>query len=421
MLAVLRLFTQWLKKRMSPCVWRVTKWLLLLAAGLLLIDFGLKIWRCEIAFSTTISTYMLLWLAAEYACEKSSIATNIRVAILSVIFSLFLSEIVLRYWLKYPETYTEANGGDYQSEYCTQQVINTFWRPSKEEPTLWLNKFEPYAMRNSADAETTIRPLEMFNALGTRGPLPKKNKKVVACLGDSFTESVCVAIDSSYPYLLEKQLQKCNPDVEVLNAGISGNDPFYDFVMLQYLKKRFNISAAVFLINTTDINEVMYRGGMERFKANATLQFVPRPWWERLYGLSYVVRIIAHNAFKLDFNFHTDQERLLLEQKAISELYSLFLQQVIPYCNKNNIQLILAFHPIEDELSNPSNYTRLVNPLKKLNQVHTVDAFGAIKKQNAITPLYYPVDRHFYGKGYQIIANTIADSIFISSVINNTL
>lgn len=403
---------------MSPQAWRVAKWALLLLAGLLLLDFGLKIWRCEIAFSTTVTAYVLLWVAAEYFCKKQKEAINLRISILAVIFSMFTAEIVLRYWLKYPQTYSEANGGEYLSEYCTQQIINTFWRPSKQEPTLWLNKFEPYAMRNSADAESNTRPLEKFNAIGTRGSLPQKNKKVILCLGDSFTESVCVTIDSSYPYLLEKQLQKIDPEVEVLNAGISGNDPFYDFIMLQHLKDSFHITNAVFLINTTDINEVLYRGGLSRFVAGGTLQFAPRPWWERLYGLSYIVRLVSVNLLKLDYNFHTDKERVALENKAINELFNLFSQHVIPYCQKNNIQLTLAFHPIESELNTPEPYNKLLRPMQQLKGITLVDIFDTIKKQNTLTPLYYPLDRHFYGKGYQILANSIAARIFMQPAAN---
>src|SRR5207253_1377665 len=149
-------------------------------------------------------------------------------------------------------------------------------------------------------------------------------------------------IDSSYPVLLENYLRNTDPKIEVFNAGISGNDPFFDFKALQKLSQEFNVHAAVFLVNSTDIEDVLHRGGDERFAPDGTVHYQPTPRWERLYACSYLFRLLIHNFFKFDFCYHTEQEHLQLEQKACQKLHRLFTEQIIPYCRAKNIRLIIA-------------------------------------------------------------------------------
>lgn len=49
------------------------------------------------------------------------------------------------------------------------------------------------------------------------------DKFTIAILGDSLTEGYGVARDSAYPALLEKQLKTKNPEIRIVNAGVSGS------------------------------------------------------------------------------------------------------------------------------------------------------------------------------------------------------
>ncbi len=52
---------------------------------------------------------------------------------------------------------------------------------------------------------------------------PAKDKLTIAILGDSLTEGYGLSKDSAFPSLLEKKLKPDHPNVQVINAGVSGS------------------------------------------------------------------------------------------------------------------------------------------------------------------------------------------------------
>jgi lysophospholipase L1-like esterase len=340
---------------------------------------------------------------------------------LTVFFSsLFLGEMYIRFIHRYPLTYSEENGRGYSSSYLSQPIYN-FRRLyiTKGNKDLLTFEFVPYEKRDisSISSDEVIRPTENYNILGLRGPLPSGKKKIVACFGDSFTEGACAIADSCYPAILASILNHFDKPHDVINAGISGNDPFYDFQMLKKLSSKYNISTAVFLMNGTDLSDVIQRGGNERFVSPRNLQLKPTPWWERIYAVSFIFRLYVHNVLKLNYQFKNAEQEITEKQASVQTLANLFQKQIIPYCKSHNINVVVAQHPLNWEMQDTANYISLESRLQQLKGICYVNTYDSIKLQNTKQPLYYKLDLHFNHEGYRIIAKNIYEEAVRSKML----
>jgi hypothetical protein len=360
-------------------------------------------------FTTTIALYVGLLLVSTFIVLvlNQSLFKFYIVFVILIVFFIF--EFSLRYIVKQPLTYSEKNGGTYFSSTRTlnkglQQLLDESRR--KDVHTL---EFAPKEWRNVADAEDKIKPRERYNRLGMRGQIPGRRERLIITLGDSFTEGVCVTYENSYPKVLEELIKNKDSSFGVLNAGTSGNDPFFDFKMLQKLNNQFNIHTAIFLLNTTDINDVIIRGGNERFLDNGMLKYQTGPLWEYLFASSCIFRVIALHIFKVDYNLQTFRQANRAKKQANNKICLLFENDIVPFCNLNNINLIVALHPMEWDLElGKDDYMMLSENLSAIPEIKFIDTYQYILNAWGNDPhLYYEIDGHFNENGYYTIANTI--------------
>lgn len=335
---------------------------------------------------------------------------NIQTLIFSTLLVFFSSEIILRFIVKYPLTYSEKNGGFYRSRTNDLNKNIDVLLSEPHRKNVHTLEFRPNQWRDPADVEDKVFPKERYNRLGFRGLIPGRKQKFFVALGDSFTESVCVNYQNSYPKILENLLQENHINAGVLNAGLSGNDPFFDWKMLLKLNNQFPVHTAIFLLNCNHTNNVAIRGGHERFLPNGRLQYNSNtPWWEPFYAYSCLFRLIAHDIFNYNYNLHSPKLAEQLETEAVIKIKNLFENDVIPYCKKENIQLIVAMHPLIWNMGYTDPYFEFRDSLLSIPNLNFVDTYSSIFKENEIQDLYYPIDQHFNEKGYKIIAEEIAD------------
>ena len=114
-----------------------------------------------------------------------------------------------------------------------------------------------------------------INSLGLRGREVSAAKKDstyrIIVFGDSFTEGFGAPGDSTYPSLLEKELNRTYTGTfEVINAGVIGSDPFYCYKLLVDRFLAYEADLVIFSINNSDITDYIFRGGLERFRADGT-------------------------------------------------------------------------------------------------------------------------------------------------------
>lgn len=236
----------------------------------------------------TIGMYIMISWVLIYVIKRIALPQGLIIAV--VVFSILMLGIDL--WLRTKidyQGYVEKNGGyAYYSNYKFHNLFTPAYEPNAE----------PNSVNTEEKPEFTYT--HNYNNMGYKGPnivSKKKGEYRIAMLGDSWTEGIGTPDDSSGPALLQKKLDALYPSshINVLNFGKSGSDPVYALHMLKTNFIDFKPDMVVLNINGSDVNDIISRGGMERYHSDGSLHLRAGPWWEFFYGYSFIVRAFVHN------------------------------------------------------------------------------------------------------------------------------
>jgi lysophospholipase L1-like esterase len=321
----------------------------------------------------------------------------VALSITSVIVALVIAEVGLRIAGVYASYNEKNNGGSYISPWCKPLMPG------------WLWTYKPNDQFNT-DSKEFAHPVKT-NSLGMNAPewpVQKTKPLRIACIGDSFTEGVGAPADSTYPAQLEKLLDTA----EVMNCGVSGSDPVFGYMLLKEKLLAYQPDVVVVAINNSDISDVYYRGGFERFAPGNKMVY-PAPWWEPLYAHSYVVRLFIHKALHYNRFMVREDEWPKEEQKSLNILAKTMVD-IQGLCKGNHIRCIFLLHPFRFEVREQKMVCQpLANsPNDSMEVVNMYEVFeeNGVREQNA-DEYFWPNDSHNTPKGYALFARSVADKI----------
>jgi hypothetical protein len=101
----------------------------------------------------------------------------------------------------------------------------------------------------------------------------------ILALGDSLTEGDGAHADSTWLKFLERNLKKypIQRNLTFMNAGVCGSDPFYSYVLLKDRLIRYKPDLVLLALNASDLNDLLIRGGMERFLPDGSVKYKNPP------------------------------------------------------------------------------------------------------------------------------------------------
>jgi hypothetical protein len=248
-------------------------------------------------------------------------------------------------------------------------------------------------------------PDEFCNELGTRGPLPLKGRRVVYVMGDSFAEGAGAPLDSTYPFMLQNYLRKFDPNYSVLNLGVTGFDLFQEWNIFLKNYSRYSPREAYFLVNTTNIGEIITRGGKERFLPDGKLKYTDGPWWEPIYAVSFVFRLFIHSLYNLDWFLLTPEQYMVHEAIALQKMKMLVEGEMSIWAKQHGVTIRLILQPMHHELYEQEGmYSKLKTTLDKMEGVEIYDSRPYLTELAKRERLYWEIDRHFRPSGYMHLA-----------------
>lgn len=373
--------------------------------------------------SILLATYMLFALATQILHSNSAklFLSNIMSKspkhklyyLILVILPFIIPYTIVEIYLRVDgglDTYAEKTGNSYRS-YYNQEPKSIYWsHPINTVYTIDQGDF-------TYDYDTNeIGLRERRNAISD----PDTSVFRILTLGDSFTEGFGAPPDSAWPRVLESSEIKIDltngRKIQVYNAGMAGSDPFFNFVMLRDKLLGFKPDLVIQTVNTSDLTDYLFRGGMERFKNGKTV-FRKGPWWEVLYRFSYTFRLVSHSVFNYDFMLIDNSARLQLYDKAISDYLSLFSEQFAEMAADHDFSIAYVIQPMPSDLRFVGDeYKRLIK-LDSLLKEQGLQSFEILKPMKARigqdTTFHYSweVDGHYNSKGYWEMGKIIADSV----------
>lgn len=309
------------------------------------------------------------------------------------------------------ETYSEKLTGNYQYFY-------------KQQKPSWFLVWSPNSSFEHHQEEFNY--LNHYNDLGHReidfSDFQKDSSAIkIVCLGDSFTEGDGTPYDSSWVRFFESNIRNAlDTNVLCYNAGVCGSDVFYNGVMLKEKLIQAKPSVVIECVNKSDITDIYYRGGKERFNEDGTLNSPNEKWWEPLYKYSYTFRIVIVSLGPYDKNLinqwtldRDELQSLNMMSAKISETYQLCKSHNISYC------LILMPLPSDANFRTKVAFQTLPELLPKdIPVINLFPSFYSAFDTLDIRAYSWEKNGHYNGRGYQLMGEQISN-IFLQKGINN--
>jgi len=249
---------------------------------------------------------------------------------------------------------------------------------------------------------------------------PEGINRIIA-LGDSFTAGDGAHEDSTWVSFMERKLileKKEATYLQVLNAGVQGSDPVYQYRLLKEKLLCYNPNLVIIAINNTDIGEVGSRGGFERYVSDTLCVTKLGPWWEPAYASSHIIRLLLRVVFGVNYSlmtqvdFERNQERCALELQNVIKKFEIL-------ANQHGFQLLVCFIPLQGDLREGNFHSlfdleQRMSPLDEVN-VEYLNLFpayleGGMSAQSVET-YYWPLDGHHKAEGYRVLGEAVAKHI----------
>jgi lysophospholipase L1-like esterase len=325
---------------------------------------------------------------------------NLSLVFIAVTSTLFVVEFVLSVG-GYTKTYLEKCTGSYISVHPLKSQYHRKWPPNSKHD---LRTPEFSFVRNTNSLGFSDREWDAQSSTNTTR---------ILALGDSFTEGDGAPFDSSYVAFLSKRMQVNGHQVYCMNAGVCGNDPFFDYINLRDKLITYHPDIVIQTISSNDLlTDLISRGGMERFQKDGTVKYFPAPWWEPIYAVSHISRYFFR---ALGYNELLLKNKITLKQKELlNRQFVDLLKQYESFCKKNNICFVLVLRPdrLEVERKNYLYDFSVITDSITGGSIQFLDLMPAYLthiKETGKTPsnFYWTIDGHHNWFGYKMMADVI--------------
>jgi hypothetical protein len=326
---------------------------------------------------------------------------------ISILIFFLCLELFLRISEKY-KTRSEFKGKSYSYKY---KVHKSNWYYTNKPNTSRIKKEKEWQYFNH------------YNELGNREKsiqtfIKDTSSIKIICLGDSFTEGDGAPYDSSWVRTFEQNINLIDEvKYKIYNAGSCGSDVFYNNKILANKLISLKPQIVIECINSTDVIDVIWRGGLERFNVDGTVSGKVGPSWEFLYHISHVFRAFMHVFYRYNEELISENDLLLKEKEAVS-LIENQIEQTAQFCLKNKIEYHLLIHPLPSELIEGAIQPfELIQQLKNKSYVTLLfESFNEYYRNNDIAKDYWVVNKHYNSKGYFNMGNIIFNELKLNTI-----
>ena len=357
-------------------------------------------------FMETVSIITLLCLLGAVAIGMMSLTRNLNhhALIISLFAAVAVSEGVLRV-MGMDTAYMEKNGF----------VIYTSPYSKYQKP---LMADEPFANRKLDYEGTEFEQARNRHGVVDDDHLVEKGTDEVRILtaGDSFTENCCAPFEDGWTQVLERKLDSLSGmTVTVVNQGVGGSDPVAELYKYDSIFYRYSPDIVLLAINESDIDDMFIHGSYEaRYGADGQSFYpVEGPWWEPLYGMSYVARRMVHGLFHMDSFFLSEYDDDQGQRK---------LAQFMDVCQRwqeraarDSFELLLVFHPFEDHFRTVEWQLAPVRDSLQERGFDVVDLYRGFKAagidSSNVTHYYIPIDGHHNSRGNRLWAEVLMPEV----------
>lgn len=273
--------------------------------------------------------------------------------------------------------------------------------------------------------------LRRTNSLGISFPdIPHEKQPDeirIMALGDSFTEGDGAPADSTWMKTLERRVKPVYPAAHLtfINAGVCGSDPVFEYRLFKDKLLAYHPDFVLVATNLSDVDDILLRGGFERFIGTDSCTFRKGPWWENIYAFSHLFRLVVqinHNQVLL-----TPEEDRVLRQQAIQVIRESFLR-FDTLTAAHEAWFVAVFMPnavdvqegIFGTLGPLADILLQHDSIEGINLLPYYTGKGGMTRDN-VFDYYWKIDGHHTSSGYEVFGNAVADYFLENNLIDKAL
>lgn len=406
-------------------IWKVVKVILILA---LVLVCGR--WLFLFYFGTAhVFTFIMLLFGVFHLVDRVLLLvsgrwerSSWRITHYAIFVALLIAEIVARFGIGQYRSYSEENGSaSYYSPYrqiWSENFVRRFFF-KQEDVGIYIRK--PNSKKLVDHGEFSY--WHTYNGMGLRTGFLDHQKvtQTIIGMGDSFTEGIGAPIDSTWVSLLGDLMKNEMPELACINAGISGSDVFFELYKLEHwILPKFEPAAVVLTINSSDIRDVIIRGGNERFISKQQVRYNEGPWWESLYAVSFLVRQVVHKIGNVEWHLFKESEYDGLKADAVKRICLALTEDFARLAQLHHFEPIVVFLPLMHELENNERpFEPCIFSIEQSKMLTVIDLFDDFKNlpESQLERYFWQIDRHNTSKGYQFIAESISATLLSDSLL----
>ncbi|MDD2636708.1 MAG: hypothetical protein PHW82_14550 [Bacteroidales bacterium] len=351
-------------------------------------------------FITPIIIFASLWLFAKVWINRLVKDSDKKINYITIVSSVFIIICVLELLLRLlgiVAVYSEKRSYYYRSMY--DDKFADFFVTGRNKP-IQLYSGSEYSYSRTPNNEG-------YSDKNWKIAKPDSCFRIIA-IGDSFTEGDGADQDSTWIKFFERKINKSNFDY--FNAGLCGSDPVFGYYNLEHKLIKYKPDLVILCINPSDIDDIIIRGGFERFQNNEIV-FRKGPWWEFIYASCHVSRVFYNHFY--NWRLLPKYEEVIENKKSL-EIIQNCLLKFKHFSANNNCQFICVYHPFQYEVSKYKNSFENTMSFCEENSIVYVDLYEYYqnrKIETNINQYYWEKDGHHKSKGYELMADGIYEGL----------
>ncbi|MFN8284432.1 MAG: hypothetical protein U0U67_14520 [Chitinophagales bacterium] len=315
----------------------------------------------------------------------------------------------------------ENERGVYFSEYMRDKQVKVFTLIGLKPPVNnWENGAKPYQefFYETMDFKIPVK----YNSIGLRGELPTLKKDStefrIVTLGDSFMEGFGAGEDSTFPKLLQAKLDNTVKKVTIINGGKCGSNPMFETTLYKNVLKKWNADLVIMEVNICDIAEFEIASNQGKM-----------PIKEYFLAISHIYRILDNGLLMknmiLQNTSKSNAKKRTVEINKMMQHLNAFQQDLL----KNNTHFLVVYLPLLPEINTTRYHYVFSDALKdslsnsKMPFVDLTPDYKKIIPDNSkkIYEYYYYNDHHHTPKGYNMMAEIVAENLKATSLKENSI
>jgi len=304
------------------------------------------------------------------------------------------------------------------SERLGQPYISLYKQANR---TPWIWDYPPNSTY-TFDHQPAFTHQVRINAEGVRDidhPVEKPSDEYrIIGLGDSFTMGVGVErLEDTYLKVLGRRLNETSRDrkIRILSGGVGGSDPVFSYSLFTRRLQKYQPDLVLLTINRSDMDDIIVRGGMDRFGPDGFMKERTPPITEWPFAHSRIIRTVLMSLFQVDYLLLRPEQRTQKEAMAVSVILEV-AWAMKTLGEEQGFAFLLVIHPFWPDIVNPG----APNPFEDLESrcaqmripcINLTSFFRKEIRADRVFEYFWPVESHCNEKGYDVFARAIEKGI----------